>query len=215
MRSLVILRPEPGASRSAKRARAMGLEVKCVPLFAIAALDWAAPDPSRFDSILVTSANAIRFGGAELDTLKGLPVHAVGASTAEAARAAGFSIASIGEGGVRDIPIPAGARLLHLAGRDHVDAGAAMIIPVYDARAIQQPTGVEDLRDQVVAVHSTRAGTRLAELVDDRSGLTIAAISPAAAAACGGGWQSVHAAQQPSDAALLALAASLCERLGP
>lgn len=214
MKRLVILRPEPGASRSAERARAMGLEVRGVPLFAITALDWTAPDPAQFDSILVTSANAFRFGGAQLDGLRHLPVHAVGASTAVAAREAGFNVASVGDGGVRRMSVPATENLLHLAGRDHVDAAATMTIAVYEAQAIARPIGLDDLRDQVVAVHSARAGARLAELVDDRSGIIIVAISPAVAADCGNGWQSVHAAPQPTDEALLALAASLCERFG-
>jgi uroporphyrinogen-III synthase len=42
----------------------------------------------------------------------------------------------------------------------------------------------------------------------------IAAISPAAAAAVGTGWERVHAAPMPNEAALLALAARLCESPG-
>ena len=214
MRPLVILRPEPAASRSADRARAMGLEVRVLPLFALEPVPWSAPDPADFDGLVLTSDNAVRLGGKDIARLLPLPVHAVGAATAAAARDAGFSVASIGEGGARSMALPAG-RLLHLAGRDHRPVGAARTIIVYEARPIPQPDGFEELRHCVAAVHSPRAGRRLAELADHRSSIAIAAISPAAAEACAAGWQCVHAAPRPTDEALLALAASLCERPAP
>ncbi len=214
MRPLVILRPEPAASRSADLARAMGLEVRVLPLFALELVPWSAPDPANFDGLVLTSANAVRLGGNELRKLLALPVHAVGAATAAAAREAGFSVASIGEGGARSMALPAG-RLLHLAGRDHQSVGTAKTIITYEARPVAQPEGIEDLRQSVVAVHSPRAGGRLAELIDHRSSIAVAAISPTAAEACSTGWKCVEAAGQPTDDALLALAAGLCERLAP
>jgi uroporphyrinogen-III synthase len=66
--------------------------------------------------------------------------------------------------------------------------------------------------DSVALIHSPRAGRRFAELVDDRSRLAIAAISRDAADAVGGGWFSVEATDTPSDDALLALAARLCNK---
>jgi len=208
---LVVLRPEPGATRTAARAEALGLEVRLTPLFAIVAVDWTAPDPAKFDALVLTSANAVRHGGEELDKLKSLPVHAVGEATAAMARAAGFRLASVGEGGSRGMALPAGQRLLHLAGRDHVPAEGVTTVAVYESRAVDLPAGLDGLADCVVAVHSPRAGRRLAELVGDRERTLIAAISPAAANACGAGWAAVDAAAEPTDAALLALAARLCE----
>ena len=211
MRPLVVLRPEPGASRTAALAAAMGLDVRTLPLFAMIAVDWTAPDPARFDALVMTSANAVRHGGLELEKLKALPVHAVGEATAALARTAGFELASVGDGGSRHMPVPAGQRLLHLAGRDHVPLPGATAIIVYEARPIERPAGLDGLADCVVAVYSPRAGRRLAELVEARSRTLVAAISPAAAEACGLGWKRIHAAPQPTDAALLALAARLCE----
>jgi len=209
VRPLVILRPEPGASATADQARAMGLDVRTIPLFEIVPLPWTSPDPTQFDALVVTSANALRHGGAELERLKALPVYAVGAATAAVARASGFDVTAIGEGGVRAMRLPKEERLLHLAGREHADSGATMTIPVYEA--IEVSSDLNALDDCVVAVHSPRAGRRLGELVERRSRITIAAISPAAAEACGTGWQRVHAASQPNDEALLALAARLCD----
>lgn len=211
MRPLVILRPEPGGSRSADRARAMGLDIRLMPLFAVEPVEWVAPDPKQFDGLVLTSANAVRHGGAGLEQLKGLPVHAVGEATAAAARAAGFTIASVGEGGVDGLRLPAGQRLLHLAGRDHREAGAAVTVPVYEACQLERPAGIDALPTCVVAVHSPRAGRRLAELIGQRAAIAVAAISSAAAEACGPGWERVDVAPQPSDDALLALAARLCE----
>lgn len=216
MRPLVILRPEPAANASAERARAMGLDVRKIPLFEVVPLGWAAPDAGDYDGLVLTSANAVRHAGEELAKLRALPVHAVGAATANAAREAGFAIASTGEGGARQMRLPGGARLLHLAGRDHAATGAAVTtIAVYEARPIERPPGIDALAGSVVAVHSPRAGRRLAELVPDRTGIAIAAISPPAAEACGSGWEQVQAAPSPSEAALLALAARLCKSTGP
>jgi uroporphyrinogen-III synthase len=64
-------------------------------------------------------------------------------------------------------------------------------------------------------VHSARAGRRLAELVEDRGRIALAAISPEAAGAVGTGWECVEAAQSSTDDALLALAARLCNKSSP
>ena len=85
---LLIVRPQPGADESAKRARALGLEPIVAPLFETRALDWIQPDPGDFDAILLTSANAARLGGDGLKPFLALPCYAVGERTAAAARAA-------------------------------------------------------------------------------------------------------------------------------
>jgi uroporphyrinogen-III synthase len=193
----------------------MGLEVRLVPLFTIVPVGWTAPDPSEFDALVLTSANAVRYGGEELDRLKALPVHAVGEATAAAAREAGFAIASVGKGGGGDLRPPDAHRLLHLTGHNHVHLDADLTIPIYDARQIDTPAELNRLDGCVVAVHSPRAGRRLAELIADRSRIAVAAISEAAALACGAGWEVMAAAPQPTDDALLALAARLCESPRP
>lgn len=120
MRKLLLLRPEPGLSASVTRARALGLDVIACPLFRVGPVEWALPDSARFDGLLLTSANALRNGGPGLRQLVGLPVHAVGPATAEAARAAGFEVDSVGTTNVADLlnQLPANLRLLHLAGED-------------------------------------------------------------------------------------------------
>lgn len=218
MRKLLLLRPEPGLTVSAERARAMGLDVVCCALFEVEPVSWDAPDWAGYDALLLTSANAVRYGGAELERLKELPVHAVGEATATAARDAGFHVETVGGGGIVELleSLPDSCRLLHLVGEDHgdfVDARVDRRI-VYRAKAIADPQ-LPVLSGPVVAVHSPRAGRRLAELADDRSGAAIAAISAAAAEACGSGWERVEAAEQPNDNSLLALAARLCHTMAP
>jgi uroporphyrinogen-III synthase len=120
MSRVIVLRPEPSAAATIERALQQGLEPIAIPLFEIERVAWRAPDPSAFDGLLLTSANAVRQGGEELARLRGLPVYAVGSSTAEVARAAGFDIASTGEAGVDRLlgSIEPEVRLLHLCGEN-------------------------------------------------------------------------------------------------
>ena len=218
MRALLLLRPEPGLSVSAARARAMGLEVIERPLFRVEPSSWLAPDPAGYDGLLLTSANAVRHGGLQLDALKALPVHAVGAATAEAARAAGFEVGLVGGGTASELlaDLPESLRLLHLAGENHgtVENRPVDTRIVYRSAAIE-PAELPPLDRLVVAVHSPRAGARLAELAGNRRQAAVAAISQAAAEAVGPGWERVEAADVPNDASLLALAAMLCHTSPP
>lgn len=214
MKSLLVLRPEPGNSATATRARAMGLEIVQCPLFAVEPVAWSAPDAGRFDALLLTSANALRHGGSELAKLRQLDGVAVGETTAAAARDAGFRIADVGTSGVEALleRLPGEQRLLHLTGADHHRATSRHAIETIVAyRSVALPARSLPTGPCVALVHSARAGSRLAELVTDRSTIAIAAISPAAASACGGGWDALEAAGQPCEAALLALAARLCQ----
>ena len=224
MRRLVILRPEPGASRSVERARAMGVDATAMPLFRIEPVEWRAPEPGRFNGLLLTSANALRHGGEQLASVRALPAYAVGTATAEAARAAGFDLAASGEAGVERLlgSLEPRLRLLHLCGEHRREPGAAAqqitAVPVYRAVPLPPPDGLREIDGCVVAVHSPRAAARLAELADDagldRASIGIAAISAEAARAAGRGWQCVEAAERPDDGALLALAARLCNNAG-
>jgi uroporphyrinogen-III synthase len=221
--AVLILRPAGGADRTAAAARASGLRPLRYPLFAVEPVDWDAPDAASFDAVLLTSANAARSGGPALARYAALPVHAVGATSAAAARAAGFTDVREGGGDIAGtLPLIAAAghrRLLHLAGEDvrPFDAGALMIerrilyraAPSGDAAGLA--AALEDAA--VVLVHSPRAGERLASLTaaPQRQARALAAISPAALEASGQGWAVAAAAVTPGDAALLALAGKLCD----
>jgi uroporphyrinogen-III synthase len=218
VRKLLLLRPEPGLTASAERARQLGLEVVSCPLFRVEPVAWEAPDLAHLDGLLLTSANAIRHGGPAPRRLTALRVYAVGEATASAARAAGFAVEHVGRGGLAELlaDIPPSLRLLHLAGADHRDVSDPRIERriVYRAVAIEAPS-LPGLGGLVIAVHSPRAGSRLAELVADRGRTVIAAISAAAADACGEGWERVEIAANPDDDSLLALASLLCHTSTP
>jgi uroporphyrinogen-III synthase len=220
MRKLLLLRPEPGLSASAERARAMGLEVIVCPLFRVEPVEWSVPDPANHDALLLTSANAARLSGRGLEALKSLPVLAVGEATAAAARKHGLRVERVGTGGVDDLlaELPGPRRLLHLAGQDRLETAAtehhAATRVVYRSVAIETPD-MPSLEGLVAAVHSPRAGQRLADLATARNRTAVAAISAAAALACGEGWERIEVAERPDDASLLVLAATLCHTSPP
>ena len=220
MTRLLVLRPEPRASATVDRARAAGLDAVAVPLFEVEPVEWEPPEAGSFDGVLLTSANAIRVGGERLKELRGLKAYVVGDATAAEAREAGFDIAATGDSGVDRLleSIDSDLTLLHLCGADRREpthaSQAITAVPVYCAVPVESPD-LSDAPGRVVLIHSRRAARRFAELVSDRTSISIAAISPAAAAAAGEGWKSVDAANQPSDEALLALAVSLCNKSQP
>ena len=218
MARVLVLRPEPGASTTVERARALQLDAIAHPLFEVSPVAWQAPELSSFDGLLLTSANALRHGGAGLEALRGLKAYAVGEATAGLTREAGFDIAATGEAGVQRLlaSIEPDLRLLHLCGAERQDAGEVRqtIVPIVAYRSIAVDAGKLPKAD-VVLVHSARAGERLAELAQDRPGMAVAAISRGAADAVGDGWRAVEVADAPTDDALLALAARLCNKPPP
>ncbi|HET9510920.1 MAG TPA: uroporphyrinogen-III synthase [Sphingomonas sp.] len=207
MRRLAVLRPEPGNAATAARIEALGHVALRLPLFVVRSLDWEAPDPADFDSLLLSSANAVRHAGPDLARLTDLPVYAVGRATAVAAEAAGFTVVAIGESGVDAVTAP--GRILRLVGRDHRPARAARTIAVYASEPLTPP--LMALEDATALLHSARAAERLAALIADRSGVRIAAISPAALAAAGVGWRAASIADRPTDAALIDAALTLAD----
>jgi uroporphyrinogen-III synthase len=223
MRRLVVLRPEPGATETVRKARERGLDAVAIPLFEVEPVAWEVPDINQFDALLLTSANAVLYGSASLEALKCLPAYAVGAATAEAAREAGFDVAMTGDSGVDELlsRIRPGVKLLHICG-EHRRAPAdplQAITPITVYRSRERPS--PDLRlseGAVVLVHSPRAAAVFRKMLGaanfNRASVAIAAISRAAAEAAGGGWESIDVAGRPSDDALLALAERLCNKLG-
>lgn len=218
MTRLLILRPEPGATATATRARQLGLDVVAAPLFEIEPVEWEVPTATAFDGLLLTSANAVRHSGPGLDQLRSLPVFAVGEATARLAREAGFNVAVSGDDGVDRLlaSIDPKLTLLHLCGEDHKVALSAQqeIVRVAVYRACPTRTDFSGVSDVVALIHSPRAGARFSELVDDvdRRRISIAAISVAALRSTGPHWAIAKAAGSPNDEALLALAASLCNK---
>lgn len=85
--TVLITRPEPGATETAARVAAMGLVPVVAPLLAVSFPSLHLPGPETIGAILMASGNAAPpFPAA----WHGHPVLTVGAATARRARAAGF-----------------------------------------------------------------------------------------------------------------------------
>ena len=217
---LIVTRPEPGNAATARRARAMGFEVHAVPLFAAHPVDWRAPAAEDFDALLLTSAFAARLAGPEITRLQALPAYAVGDATGRAAEAAGLRVAMCGAAGAQQLLDAMASRnicsILWLCGRDrtefHARGAAITPLPCYAVDPVPPPAEWTGLiaAPAVLLAHSPRAAKRMSDLVGAaRAHLSLAAISPAAAAAAGEGWRDVAVAEQPDDVAILAQARAL------
>ncbi|RWD59632.1 MAG: uroporphyrinogen-III synthase [Mesorhizobium sp.] len=128
---VLVTRPEPGASRTARRLEAQGFQPILLPLTETAALPV---ETSVFPAaaVAVTSANAVRHAPANLvAALAALPCHAVGKRTAEACRTAGFTSVSEGSG---DAEALAGAIADRLAGKDMIYLCGRVRFPVFEER---------------------------------------------------------------------------------
>lgn len=223
---VLVLRAEPGASATARLAAQLGMEAICAPMSQVQAVAWQAPGRALYDALLLGSANAVRLGGPMLDACRGAPVLAVGDSTAAAARAAGFEVALVGEGGLQAVLDTMGdrpplARLLRLAGEDHVALSPPPGVAI-DTRIVYRVaylplagTALKSLREGVpVLLHSALAAAHFAaectRLGIDRSAVTLVVIGPRVADAAGTGWKAVSVAHSPTDRALLELARDVC-----
>ncbi|HMK80094.1 MAG TPA: uroporphyrinogen-III synthase [Xanthobacteraceae bacterium] len=128
---LLLTRPEPDATRSAQVLRQRGHAVIVAPLTRLEPL--AAEFAGPFAAGLITSANAARAAVAcvRVDELRALPLFAVGARSAEVARAAGFADVTAADGALPDLVrlvatrVPPRSRLLYLAGEDRAGDLAA------------------------------------------------------------------------------------------
>jgi len=118
---IAITRPQAEGERSAAALRAHGHDVLVAPLMRVEPIsanlagDWSA--------VVVTSGNAPLAARANANLLA-LPLYAVGARSAEAARRAGFADVTSADGDVHDLVRLIAARrrdrkpLLYLAGED-------------------------------------------------------------------------------------------------
>jgi uroporphyrinogen-III synthase len=199
------------------------MDARLHPLFAPQAIGWTPPLTEDFDALLLTSANGVRLAGPALRQYHALPAYAVGATTARALAKAGFAdvVAGTADGSAIAARIAADGHrhILHLAGTTvaPMDIGLLHVtrIAVYSMTGLPaDPALLTDATPgSILLVHSPHAGARLAAQMpeDQRAGLHLIAISPAALAACGAGWASAQTPALPQDDEILALALRLCE----
>lgn len=136
MASILLTRPQDDARRTAERLRRLGHAAVIAPVTTIVSTGDPCP-PGPFAAILATSAQAAPFC-AQAGFLA-QDVFAVGERTASSLRDAGAArVHSAGGDGaaLADLVaarLPAGARLLHVAGRDrHAEPAASLAARGYD-----------------------------------------------------------------------------------
>ena len=86
---VLITRPREASERLARRIAALGYEPVIAPMLKIVPQTSSVPLPPGTGTLLFTSANGVR-AFARRQPERSAPVFAVGAATADAARAAGF-----------------------------------------------------------------------------------------------------------------------------
>lgn len=231
-RRVLVTRPDPGATRTARRLEALGFEPVLLPLSETQPLPVARESvPTNATAVAVTSANALRHAPSGLvERLSHLPCHAVGARTAEGARKAGFSSVNEGPGdaaGLADmIAIELGkATLAYLCGRvrmpdfeRRLGANGIKVVPIetYDTIALSPPPPF--VRQQLggqpvdaVLIYSARAAAAFGTLMEMHAeadylirGATCFCLSGRIASALGDGFN-VEVAPDPNEDALLDL----------
>lgn len=119
--AIVITRPEPGASETAGRVRALGLTPVLCPMLVIRVVAASLPPALHIGAVLVTSGNAVP---PLPEAYRTVPLFAVGNATAERARLAGFTQVTSADGDakalaqqVRQFVNPAAGPLLLATGR--------------------------------------------------------------------------------------------------
>jgi uroporphyrinogen-III synthase len=223
MTRIIAIRPEPGLSATLTNARDLGLDIIAMPLFEVRSVAWECPDPDAIDALLIGSANAMAHGGDHLRKLTGKPVYAVGETTANAARDAGFAVASTGTGGLQNVldAIPAPTRLLRIAGAEHVplsppEGVSIHTVIAYKSAALPLPDAlISGLHGPaMVLLHSAAAASHFAKecqrLGIDPAPISLAALGPRIAASAGAGWGAIHIAPRPRDRDLLEMVLEVC-----
>ena len=121
---VIVTRARADAERTAAALRARGHEPLLSPVLAIVRTG-AAVHPGQAQALVATSAHAFEAISAdEASSLAHLPLFVVGARTAEAAERAGLAAPRLTAAQVSGLAaqmgsaLPAGAKLLYLAGRD-------------------------------------------------------------------------------------------------
>ena len=230
----LLTRPRPDSESLAVLLATKGVDSLIDPIIDILPLDGAKlPTLEPVQAFLLTSANGVRalaglLGPAQPAHAK--PLLAVGAATAEAARAAGFQHVEMAHGDVtalaalaKDRLDPAGGPLLHiagtriagdLAGRLGADGFDVQRTCLYRAEASTALAG--KTRDalaggkiDMVLFFSPRSAHGFVKLIralapDSLAQITAICLSPAVAEeAAGLTWRCIRTASQPAQAALL------------
>ena len=177
-----ITRAQPAANATAERVRALGHDAMIAPLLEVHALEDVHVDLSGVAALAFTSANGVRTF-ADICAERAIRVFAVGAATAQAARAAGFKLVLSADGDVEALAEGIGQRrgelrgvVLHpgalepagdLAGALEKQGVAARSLILYETAPVK--LDAEEASQLVLAdavlLHSPRAAKALAAVL--------------------------------------------------
>ncbi|MGH1574124.1 uroporphyrinogen-III synthase [Methylobacterium sp. P31] len=182
-----VARPEPGATRTGAALAACGHAPLVAPVLAVRPTG-ARPPAGPFDALLLTSANAVP-ALRDAESLRGLPVFAVGARTAALAAEAGLGPVREGPGDAAGLAalaseiLPPGACLLHAAGAERKTEPAATLaaagfrvstVVTYAAEALPAlPDAVDGALargDLDAVLHYSRRSAAVARALSDAAG---------------------------------------------
>ena len=177
-----ITRAQPGANVTAERVRALGHDALIAPLLAVRALEDVQVDLAGVAALAFTSANGVR-AFSDICAERSLRVFAVGAATAQAARAAGFRLVLSADGDVDALAEGIGQRrgelrgvVLHpgaaepagdLAGALEKQGVAARSLILYETAPVklEAEAASQLVLADAVLLHSPRAAQVLAALL--------------------------------------------------
>ncbi len=187
---MLVTRPEPGATQTAEKLRALGHEAVVLPLSRIVPVT-PNPIPSTigFLGALFTSSNAVRHMPVRLHRrVSELPVHVVGEKTAEAAEQQGFDVRTVAGTGAElaSLLLPklqAKDNLLYVCGRVRSPdleqrLEAAMIniqaVEVYDSLIVSYATdyvleALSGRQIDALLVYSAAAARQISGIIQNES----------------------------------------------
>jgi len=145
---VLVLRAREDAARTSTKLRSMDIEPVVSPVLEIVATGATIP-AGDYNAILASSAKGMECAGAEVESFKSLPLHAVGVKTAKAAEERGWRPEIVAGNAEALLPTLLAryltpAHFLYLAGRDRqaaLEAGLRAAghritaVNVYQARA--------------------------------------------------------------------------------
>jgi len=211
---VLVTRAEPDASAFAALCREHGLTPVMAPVTAIETYEKPV-DLAGIGALAFTSANGVRAFAAN-EARRDMPVFAVGAVTAEAAKAAGFKDVAAADGDVESLARHIGAErdkadqgVLHIAGADRAGDLVALLkgediesrrLTLYEARPVRSLP--DDVTQRIktdppewASFFSPRTArlflqlARAAHATGRLSEIRAACLSGAVAAAAGGKWR--------------------------
>jgi uroporphyrinogen-III synthase len=236
---VLLTRANKDGERSAEKLRQLGFRPLLSPALEVVATGAAIPRGS-FDALLATSAKALEHASEELSELHDLPLHAVGARTAQTAERCGLRADVVAANARALLPLlreryERPTRFLYFAGRDRRDelektlraAGHSVaLVETYEtrpARALTEEAAAELRNGGVGAVlhYSKRSAeifldlARASGLIEKLRGVTHLALSPEVAAPLSrAGLARVLVAEKPDEEHLLRLLGSMNRRGG-